>query len=78
MKKFALFTLAASLFSAFSLQAQDTAPADEKKGKLTVSGYVDVYYQYNLNNPSFLSPVQSATSPSNPNGSVYGTVPTSQ
>jgi len=48
MKKFALFTLAATMFSAFSLKAQD-----EPKGKLTVSGYLDVYYQYNFNNPSF-------------------------
>lgn len=49
MKKLALFTLAASMFSAFTLKAQD----EEPKGKLTVSGYVDVYYQYNLNNPTF-------------------------
>ncbi|MCU0417871.1 MAG: porin [Cytophagaceae bacterium] len=47
MKKLALFTLAASMFSAFTLTAQDEAP----KGKLTISGYVDMYYSYNLNNP---------------------------
>ncbi|MFN8416887.1 MAG: porin [Cytophagaceae bacterium] len=49
MKKLALFTLAASMFSAFTLKAQD----EEPKGKLTVSGYVDMYYQYNMNNPAF-------------------------
>jgi len=56
MKKFALFTLAATMFSAFSLKAQD-----EPKGKLTVSGYVDVQYSYNLNTPPFVAndPTQS-------------------
>ena len=48
MKKFALVTLASLLFSAFTSQAQDST----KTGKLTISGYADVYYQYNLNNPT--------------------------
>lgn len=55
MKKFALFTLAASMFSAFSVNAQDAPAEEEKKGKLTISGYVDVYYQYNFNNPQFVA-----------------------
>lgn len=48
MKKFALVTLASLMFSAFTSQAQDST----KTGKLTISGYADVYYQYNLNNPT--------------------------
>ncbi|WP_299249923.1 porin [uncultured Cytophaga sp.] len=51
MKKFALVTLASLLFSAFTSQAGINEDST-KSGKLTVSGYVDVYYQYNLNNPS--------------------------
>ncbi|HSY60627.1 MAG TPA: porin [Cytophaga sp.] len=71
MKKFALVTLASLLFSAFTSQAGVNEDST-KSGKLTISGYVDVYYQYNLNNPSFVSPVQSAT---NTGGSAYGTPP---
>lgn len=51
MKKFALVTLASLLFSAFTSQAGVNEDST-KSGKLTISGYVDVYYQYNLNNPS--------------------------
>jgi len=51
MKKFALVTLASLLFSAFTSQAGINEDST-KSGKLTVSGYVDVYYQYNLNNPT--------------------------
>ncbi len=49
--KFRLLTLASLLLAALTTQAgvnEDTT----KSGKLTVSGYVDVYYQYNLNNPT--------------------------
>jgi len=51
MKKFALVTLASLLFSAFTSQAGVNEDST-KSGKLTISGYVDVYYQYNLNNPT--------------------------
>ena len=51
MKKFALVTLASLLFSAFTSQAGINEDST-KSGKLTISGYVDVYYQYNLNNPT--------------------------
>ena len=50
MKKFALVTLASLLFSAFTSQAE--VKDSTKSGKLTISGYADVYYQYNLNNPT--------------------------
>lgn len=51
MKKCKLLTLATLLLTAFTSQA-GTNEDSTKTGKLTVSGYVDVYYQYNLNNPS--------------------------
>jgi len=57
MKKLGLFTLAIIIFSAFNnLQAQTASKvtlAESSKGKLTVSGYVDVYYTYNYNKPEF-------------------------
>ena len=56
MKKLGLFTLAIIIFSAFNLQAQTVSKvtlAESSKGKLTVSGYVDVYYTYNWNKPQF-------------------------
>jgi hypothetical protein len=70
MKKFALVTLASLMFSAFTSQAGQKEDST-KSGKLTISGYVDVYYQYNMNNPTFVSPVQGT----NTAGSAYGTVP---
>jgi hypothetical protein len=73
MKKFALVTLASLLFSAFTSQAGINEDST-KSGKLTISGYVDVYYQYNLNNPSFASPVNNAAVGAGASG--YGTVPT--
>jgi hypothetical protein len=73
MKKFALVTLASLLFSAFTAQAGINEDST-KSGKLTISGYVDVYYQYNLNNPSFQSPVNNAAVQAGASG--YGTVPT--
>ncbi|MGN6646122.1 MAG: porin [Cytophaga sp.] len=68
MKKFALVTLASFMFSAFTSQAE-VKDDSTKSGKLTISGYADVYYQYNLNNPSFVSPTTSAG---------YGNPPISQ
>lgn len=73
MKKFALVTLASLLFSAFTSQAGINEDST-KSGKLTISGYVDVYYQYNLNNPSFVSPVNNTAVQGGASG--YGTVPT--
>lgn len=70
MKKFALVTLASLMFSAFTSQAQDST----KTGKLTISGYVDVYYQYNMNNPSFASPVNNGAVAGGASG--YGLAPT--
>jgi hypothetical protein len=37
----------------FSLKAQADS-TDSKKGTLTISGYVDVYYTYNLNKPAYV------------------------
>lgn len=74
MKKFALVTLASFMFSAFTSHAE-VKDDSTKSGKLTISGYVDVYYQYNMNNPSFVSPVQPNL-PVSQGASAYGTVPT--
>jgi hypothetical protein len=63
MMKFRLLTIASLLLSAFTTQAGINEDST-KSGKLTVSGYVDVYYQYNLNNPSY-----------NPNSNIYGGLP---
>ncbi len=43
------FLLLTSLLGAYSVQAQDPAPATP--GKFTFSGYMDTYYIGNLNNP---------------------------
>ncbi len=64
MKKFALVTLASFMLSAFTSQAQDST----KTGKLTISGYADVYYQYNMNNPTpdpglFVTPTSGVENP---------------
>ncbi|MHA6248038.1 porin [Pontibacter sp. CAU 1760] len=52
MKRFLSLFAATCFVGANIANAQDIA-VDEAadKGKLTISGYVDTYYQYNLNNP---------------------------
>lgn len=48
MKKIYLLFFVLAPFFATSVLAQDTLSTE---GNLTISGYVDVYYQYNLNDP---------------------------
>jgi hypothetical protein len=58
MKKKSILSIALSMFAMSTLFAQDApveATPEKSTGKLTVSGYTDVYYSYNMNNPT---PVQ--------------------
>jgi hypothetical protein len=78
MKKLGLFTLAIIILSAFNLQAQTASKvtlAESSKGKLTVSGYVDVYYTYNWNKPNFTPNVGGNSSLPFSNGGVISTQP---
>jgi hypothetical protein len=54
MKKILLLAAGAFLASANITKAQEepSAPASESKGTLDLTGYVDTYYQYNLNRPA--------------------------
>jgi hypothetical protein len=59
MKKKSILSIAISMFALSTLYAQDApveATPEKSTGKLTVSGYTDVYYMYNMNNPSFAKP----------------------
>ncbi|PRY15432.1 putative OmpL-like beta-barrel porin-2 [Pontibacter ummariensis] len=51
MKRLLSFAAAIILASTNITKAQETT-TKETKGALTISGYVDTYYQYNLNNPA--------------------------
>jgi hypothetical protein len=50
MKKTTIL-LSATLLAMNFAKAQDTTKVEEKKSPFTVSGYIDSYYFYNLNNP---------------------------
>ena len=54
MKKIFLSLFALLLGGAFTVKAQTFELADtlSKKNPLTISGYIDTYYQYNLNRPA--------------------------
>ncbi|MCW3462567.1 porin [Chitinophaga nivalis] len=49
MKKILL--LAGALAAAITMLAQDVPTKEKEKGKLTVSGYAEAYYSYDLNKP---------------------------
>lgn len=72
MKKKSILSIALSMFAMSTLFAQDApveATPEKSTGKLTVSGYADVYYMYNMNNPSFvqgLSAINSGVGIENP------------
>jgi hypothetical protein len=51
MKKFTFLTLFTLVCAVFSASAQDSTKS--APGELTISGYVDAYYTYNLNRPQF-------------------------
>ena len=46
-----LSLVAAGFFAGANIANAQETPTEETKGALTISGYVDAYYQYNLNNP---------------------------
>ncbi|WP_114779337.1 porin [Botryobacter ruber] len=51
MKKLLSLAAAAFFMTANIANAQETTAAEETKGTFGLSGYIDTYYQYNLNNP---------------------------